>query len=221
MHKPLIFPSLSAHDPKLKKIIKELNPLCQGYHLDVMDGEFVPQKAWDAAAINAIEKETLHQLWIHLMVSDPYPWLEKLTVQGFSIISIHIESTKEIQKSILYMKKKKWLPSIAVSPKTNLDEVFPFLDEANQVLLMSVQPGFSGQEFLPETIERLGKLVGYRETSGLNFKIGIDGGINKENIGLLAERGVDTFGVSSAIFDEPDPVKALQELQKIVANPKA
>jgi len=189
-----------------------------------MDGEFVINKAWDPAAINSIEKieqKTLQTLWVHLMVTDPKNWLEKLTIDSSSIVTIHLESKGGTRETILRIKEKNWLPSLAIKPKTNLSDIFPFLDEVHQVLLMSVEPGSSGQTFIADTIHKLGTLVGYRQTSGLDFKIGMDGGINKENIGMLADRGVDHFGISSGIFGQADPVAALQELNRIIAGTKS
>lgn len=214
---PVIFPSL-ADNHSLKTTIKQLDAHCQGYHIDAMDGVFVPQKTWEPAAINTIEQETLRQLWVHLMVADTKKWLDELTIQASSIVTIHLESNKDIRKTILRIKNKYWLPSMAINPKTNLDVVFPFLADVHQVLLMSVEPGFSGQEFLNDTISKLDTLIGYRQTSGLTFKIAMDGGINKKNIGMLAAKGVDHFGVSSGIFREPDPATALRELQEIVTR---
>ncbi len=184
-HTPLIFPSLSDTDTiALQQTINHLDPLCTGYHIDAMDGQFVAKKMWEPAAINALEQITLRTLWVHLMVIDPKSWLEKLTIEPSSIVTIHLESDSKTRKTIFDIKEKNWLPSIAINPKTNVNEVFPFLADVHQVLLMSVQPGFSGQEFLPDTISKLDTLVGFRQTSGLTFKIAMDGGINKKNIGI-------------------------------------
>jgi ribulose-phosphate 3-epimerase len=222
-HTSLIFPSLANTDKNtLQHTINQLDDLCTGYHIDVMDGEFVPHKKWDIpAAINEIENlehKTLHTLWIHLMVTDPAPWIEKLTIEPFSIITFHTESKAKIKKTINDIKEKKWLPSLAINPKTDIGVVFPFLADLHQVLLMSVEPGFSGQEFLKDTLSKLDRLVGFRQTSGLDFKIAMDGGIDEKNIGMLAERGVNHFGIGSGIFDTQNPVKALKELNTIVSK---
>lgn len=218
-----IYPSLYAADLlNIQKEIKQLDPYCEGYHIDVMDNQFVPNLTWGPRVINSISSATERTLWVHLMVANPRDWLDTLMLPPFSILTIHLESsTKDIRNIIKHIKEKKWLPSIAIKPKTSVKDVFPLLDDIHQVLIMSVEPGFSGQQFLPNTLKKIGSLVGFRQTSGIDFKIGMDGGIGKDNIALLAEKGVDDLAVGSAIFEQSDPIEALQQLKTIIATHKA
>ncbi len=210
-----IYPSLiSANLLRLQDEIKLLEPYCDGFHLDIMDNHFVPNLTFGAGIIHAISAITDKQLWVHLMVDDPIQWCDTLQIPAESIFSFHFESTKDIPGIIKRIKEKQWQPSIAIKPETDITLLFPFLNDISQVLLMSVEPGFSGQRFLPSVIEKLEPLLKQRDKHQLSFTIGIDGGIDAENISMLAQRGVHDFAIASAIFDQPDPVAALQTLKK-------
>lgn len=214
-----IFPSLLSADPlNIEKAIKTLDPHVYGYHIDVMDGHFVPNLTWGPPFIKAIAAITSRKLWIHLMVTNPLAWLEMLEfLPGGSIISFHHESEGNTAKLITGIEERHWYPSIAISPRTSVDVLFPAITNSiSHVLLMSVEPGFAGQDFIKETIDKLKRLVGFRETSGIDFKIGMDGGINKGNIVELVERGVDDLAIASGIFKEKNPVKGLENLQKMI-----
>ena len=212
-----IFPSLIAADPlNLQQEIERLDPHCVGYHLDVMDNHFVPNLTFGAAFINAMTKITRRQLWVHLMVEKPDEFIDTLFLPAGSMVTFHFESTPKDYYLAKRIKEKNWLASIAINPKTNVEEIFPFLDTVDQVLLMSVEPGFYGQSFISSVEDKIGPLIGYRQTSNVQFKIGIDGGINKTNIAQLTQKGADDFAVAAAIFRQDDPIKALQELQGLV-----
>ncbi len=213
-----IFPSLiSADILNLQKSIKQLDPHCQGYHLDIMDDHFVPNLTWGPQFINAIANVTQRQLWVHLMVDNPHSWLDRLLLPPGSIISFHIEETKEKFHLINHIKEKKWRPSIAVKPKTAITDVYPYFDVIDHILLMSVEPGFSGQPFLPEVITKVDELRRYCQTAGLNITVGMDGGINQSNIGPLLQKDVDHIAVAAGIFHQDDPVAALKQLANMSA----
>jgi ribulose-phosphate 3-epimerase len=211
-----IFPSLTAADQlNLHHDIKLLEPYCDGFHLDVMDNHFVPNITWGADTVNAIAQLTNRILWVHLMVDKPVDFLETLSLKEHSIITFHIETIGNNINIINRIREKNLVPSVAISPKTPVEEIFPLLDVVHHVTIMSVEPGFAGQQFLPSAIDKVDRLVGYRQTSGLKFEIALDGGINETNIAKLTQGGVDVFGVASAIFGKPDPIAALKNLQKL------
>jgi len=213
-----IFPSLTgANQLNLQHDIKLLEPHCEGFHLDVMDNHFVPNITWGADTVNAIARLTNRTLWVHLMIDKPADFLEALSLQAYSIITFHAEMNNNKENIIKRIREKNWMPGIAVSPKTPIEDIFPFLDAVHHVTLMSVEPGFAGQPFLPSVIDKLDRLVGYRQTSGLPITIALDGGIHEQNIADLARRGADVFGVASAIFGKSDPIAALLNLQKLVS----
>lgn len=207
-----IYPSLLAlNEQEIDKTVKLLEPLVPGFHLDIMDNIFVPNTGISIEKTNAIAQMTYRQLWVHLMVQEPELYLNKLQLPPDSIVTFHLESNKDFTRIINNIIEKKWLPGIAIKPKTGINEVFPFLDQLYQVLIMSVEPGFSGQPFLEETVNKIEPLVGYRETNRLNFKIAIDGGINFKNFKELSQKGADQLAIGSALFEaKAGLVKAYQ-----------
>ena len=211
-----IFPSLISADLlNLESTIKKLEPHCDGFHIDVMDSHFVPNLTWGPQFIKAISQIVTRPLFVHLMVENPEQFLKKLHIKRDDTVAFHIENTKNIQEMIKRIRENKWHASLAIKPNTAVEELWPFLDIISSVLLMSVDPGFSGQDFLPESFARLDQLAQYRKEKEMNFSIVMDGGINKRNIGKLAKQGCDEVGIAAAIFDAPDPIIALEELYKV------
>jgi ribulose-phosphate 3-epimerase len=212
-----IFPSIiSANLLNLQADIEQLAPFCDGFHIDIMDNHFVPNLTMGAAFANAIGQLNTKPLWLHLMVDNPASIIRALTIPAGSIISFHIESKEDHLETINIIKEKNYLPSITIKPKTGVERIFPLLNVINQVLLMSVEPGFSGQLFLESTTDKLDQLTSYRSKSTHHFRIGIDGGINEKNIRMLAQKGVDDFGVAAAIFNAPNQITALKTLKKLI-----
>lgn len=208
-----IYPSLMAADPlNLENEINLLEPHCAGFHLDIMDNLFVPNVALDAHTVNAVAKRG-KPVWVHLMVEKPELLYTTLLLPVGSLVSFHIESEIDIAHFIKTIREKKHHASIAISPKTPLSRIFSFLHDIDQVLLMSVEPGFSGQPFLKSSVARLAELAAHRQKENSSFKIGMDGGIDITNIKTLVEYGVDDCAIGSGIFKHKDRVAALQSLQ--------
>lgn len=211
-----IYPSLMAADPlNLENEINLLEPYCAGFHLDVMDNHFVPNITWGAHTINAIAKRG-KPVWLHLMVEKPELFYDTLSLPIDSIVSFHIESEVDAFGFIKIIREKKHRVSLAISPKTPLSRILPFLNAVDQVLVMSVEPGFSGQPFLKNSLDRLIELVKYRKDHKSTFRIGIDGGIDITNIKIVVDKGADDCAIASAIFKQQDLVAALQQLQQAV-----
>jgi ribulose-phosphate 3-epimerase len=221
MKKIEIFPSLISADlMNLEQVIKELEPHCNGFHIDVMDDHFVPNLTWGPQFVNALAGLSEKPLFVHLMVEEPLRMVERLSLKPGSIVSFHIEAECRINEMKQVLDAQSLISSAAISPKTPLEKIGPFIDTVDQILLMSVNPGFSGQPFLPDSIERLDWLANFRKTLGKDFIISMDGGINRENIGECAKHGATSFGIASGIFSEPNPVAALQALYKIAQDAK-
>ncbi len=206
-----IYPSLLGIDMlNVQKVVEMVDPYVKGYQVDIMDNHFVPNLSYGADFVNALARITYKTVWVHLMVDNPDDMLDKFFLQPGSLITFHFEAETKIPRTITHIKDKKWHASIALNPKTGLEVIFPFLPLVHQVLVMSVDPGFPGQDFVPETFERVRTLAGLRETSGLDIRIGVDGGVKEDLIGPLIEAGVDDIAIASAIFDTPDPVGAVK-----------
>lgn len=219
---PSIYPSLmGANLLELGSIIKELDPYCPGYHLDVIDGHFADNISGGPAWINAIARVSEGVHWVHLMVTDPLHWLDRLELSERSIISIHYESFGEEQghslKAVIgAIKQRKWLASLAIKPKTNIAILPPLLSLLDQVLVMSVEPGFSGQDFIPDSLEKIQQIVRWRIENNLTLRIGIDGGISENNIAEVIAAGAQDLAIAGGIFGVRDlsPAEQLLKLRK-------
>jgi ribulose-phosphate 3-epimerase len=208
-----IFPSLMAADQtNLQHTIAQLSDHCDGFHLDVMDGHFVPNLAFSYDAVNEIARITKLPLFVHLMVEDLEQAMRSLQLPPQTIVSFHPEVTDDPASVAHTMKKRSWVASIAHTPGNSTAELYPALSWASHLLIMGVQPGFSGQAILPESLAVLDEIYGYKKTHNLNLTLAMDGGITPENIKNLALRGVEQFCIGSAIFGASDPVTALQGL---------
>lgn len=208
---------MGVDQSQLEELLCVLRPHCAGFHLDVMDNIFVPNTTWDADAVNDIVQKAACKVWVHLMVEKPELFYEKLILPVDSIVSFHIESNVIIFNMIKRIREKKHRSSVAISPKTPISKIFSFASIIDQILIMSVEPGFSGQPFLPEVLPKIDDLARYRREGNFSFRLGIDGGVNKTNIGMLAEKGVDDFSISAGIFNEKDPIEALHELASLAS----
>jgi ribulose-phosphate 3-epimerase len=203
------YPSLIAADLlNLKKEVQLLDPHIPGYHLDVMDFHFVPNLTMGPDFINALRKITNKPFLVHLMVEYPEKYLERLILNKGDIVSVHPEARstlpmKELFRQILH---KGWTPSIALNPETPVSVIKELGIEPEHVLLMSVNPGFSGQAFMPIVYDKLKEL---REGP----IIAIDGGVSLANAKPLLNAGANQLVVGSALFKEGDPLKELQRLQ--------
>lgn len=212
-----IYPSLISSDLlDLRATITQLDNFCDGYHLDVMDDHFVPNLTWGPAFINAITQSTHLPLQVHLMVDNPAAWIDRLKLCINDCFVFHVEavSLDQAGEIINRLKKKKIKVGIALNPKTPFSVVESFLSLVDQVLVMTVEPGFSGQTFIPSVLEKIDTLVSMRKDRDYFFKIGVDGGVNEENITLLKHHQVDMVGVASAIFFNTNPVEALEALYR-------
>lgn len=215
-----IYPSLAAANlTNIEHDVRLLEPYCAGFHLDVMDFHFVPNLTFGPDFINAVRKITDKCLWIHLMVDEPDRYISRMHLARGDIVSVHCEySSIDYVKTVCRDICDRGLrASMTLKPATPIERVKEFLDCIDHVLLMSVEPGFSGQEFMPEVYERLSMLNALRAQRGKYFDIGTDGGIGPDVIRALAERGADDFAIASAIFGAPDPLEAVQEMYKIAS----
>lgn len=216
-----IWPSLiSGNLIDLKSTMELLAPYCTGWHLDIMDNHFVPNLTWGAPFINAIGRTSNKPLWIHLMIDHPEQFLERLPAHPNSYVTIHVETESPLSTVLSMIKSQTFKTSIAVNPQTPIEKVFPYLAQADQILIMAVNPGWSGQPFMKEVATKIPLLKQEICHQNLATTIAIDGGINHTNIVEIARLGVTQFGIASGIFDEDNPVQALAYLHQIVTKNK-
>ena len=211
-----IYPSLIASDIlNLQDVVTQLDPHCAGYHIDIMDYHFVPNLTWGPMFANAIRTASHNQLWIDLLVEYPERYIPDLQLNTNDMITVHVESTHD-DNIITTIKKAGYQAGIGINPSTPLEQLHPYIDSVDHVLLMSVEPGFSGQEFVPESIDRLHTLASWQAKMHHPFTIAMDGGIDKNNIAQLANIGTKQFSIGSGVFGSHDPVKEMYALMKLL-----
>ncbi len=183
-------------------------------HVDVMDGMFVPSISFGMPVIESIRKESNMFFDVHLMVEEPLRYIKEFVDAGADGITVHVEACEDLKKTIDEIKKHGVKTAVAVNPATDIERVYDVLDDLDMVLVMSVNPGFGGQKLMPETLEKVKKLVKEREKRSLKFKIEMDGGINSKNIEEVVAAGVDVIVAGTAVFsgDISNNIKHLKEV---------
>ena len=202
MKKIQISPSiLSADFSQLGNEIKRLiDAGADMVHVDVMDGHFVPNLTIGPPVIKALKKNSSIPFDVHLMISPVHKYIEAFADAGADIITIHPEATEDLQNSINKIKELKKKVGISLNPETKIDVVKKFLNQIDLILIMSVNPGFGGQKFMPEVLKKIKNLVDIRKKEGTNFDIEIDGGINFENSKQAIEAGANILVSGTTIF---------------------
>ncbi len=185
-------------------------------HLDIMDGHFVPNLTFGPPVIEKIKKVATVPLDVHLMISNADSYLEEFVQAGANYVSVHVEACDHLHRTLAQIRKLGVKPAVVVNPHSSLHLIDSILEEVEMVLLMSVNPGFGGQSFIPAVSKKVSELKKTREERNLNFLIEIDGGIKKENIADLSQKGVDVFVIGSGIFSTPDYSATIQEMKKLM-----
>ena len=192
---------LSADFSQLGKEIKKLEDAgADMIHVDVMDGHFVPNLTIGPPVIKALKKNSLLPFDVHLMISPVHKYIESYASAGADIITIHPEATNDLLGSINKIREFKKKVGVSLNPETKIEIIKEHLDRIDLILIMSVNPGFGGQKFMPEVLNKVKKLDEIRKNLKLNFVIEIDGGINFENSKLAIESGVDILVSGTTIF---------------------
>ena len=183
-------------------------------HVDVMDGRFVPNITIGLPVVKAISRATRLPIDAHLMIVEPGRYAEQFVKAGAQMVSIHIEADPHAHRTLTGIRAAGAQAGIAINPGTSLSALDEVLKFADYVLLMSVNPGFGGQAFIPQSLEKLRRLRKMIEERGLKTRIEIDGGIDADNIAEVAAAGAEIIVSGSAIFGAADPAVALRELRE-------
>ncbi|ADK30318.1 ribulose-phosphate 3-epimerase [Brachyspira pilosicoli] len=213
MNKIIIAPSiLTASFANLESTIKELEEAGADYlHLDIMDGSFVPQITFGSKIVSDIKKITSLPLDVHLMIVSPEKHIDDFAKAGADIISVHYEGNIHLHKLIMQIKSHNVKAGIVLNPHTRVDVIEPLIDDIDNVLIMSVNPGFGGQKFITNSIKKIEetkKLIGQRE-----IIISVDGGINLNTCSDVIKAGANLLVAGSAIIDSKDKKETIKQLR--------
>jgi len=217
MSNVMISPSLLAADfLNLEKEIEMLNASKADYiHLDVMDGIFVPNISYGMPVIKAVQKISKKPADIHLMIEKPERYLDEFLDLGAKILTIHYEACTHLHRVIEYIKSKGCLAGVALNPHTSIDVLNDIIKDVDVVNLMSVNPGFGGQKFIPLTYNKISRLHNLIRTQGAQTIIQIDGGVNMENAGILSASGADLLVAGNFVFTSTNPLQTIDDLRNV------
>ncbi len=184
-------------------------------HLDVMDGRFVPNITFGAPVIKSIRNKTDLVFDVHLMIDEPLKYIEDFAKAGADLIIFHIESSSPVDETVAKIIECGCKAGISIKPNTPAEDVFPYLDSLAMVLVMTVEPGFGGQSFMPETMDKIKALRSEMKRRGLDIDIQVDGGINEKTVETAAAAGANVFVAGSAVFGAEDATKAISDLRSL------
>ena len=209
-----IAPSILAADfLHLEKDVEIVNRYADIFHLDVMDGVFVPNISFGFPVIEAIAKKAEKPMDVHLMIVEPEKYAERFAKVGASMISFHLNATENPVSLLKSIRSWGLKAGLVINPDIPVENLFPYLKDADYVLLMSVFAGFGGQKFIEATYDRIRTLKAEIDRQGLDIKIEVDGGISPSNAKALAEAGAEIFVAGSAVFRSEDPAAVIAAMK--------
>ena len=207
---------LSADFGRLADEVKAISS-ADYVHVDVMDGHFVPNLTIGPLVVEAVKRASALPLDVHLMIEDPERWVAAYAKAGADVIGVHAEAGPHLHRTLQQIRDLGKRASVVLNPATPLEAIEWVLADVSQVLIMSVNPGFGGQQFIPSALDKIRQLRRMISQRGLTVDIEVDGGVKIDNIGAIARAGADTFVAGSAIFGAKDYAATIAAMRAAVA----
>ena len=214
---PLVSPSLlSADFGHLSRDVKMLNEsCCDWFHLDVMDGVFVPNISFGFPVMQAMAKEAAKPLDVHLMIVQPEKFVKEVKALGAKVMNVHYEACTHLHRVVQQIKAEGMMAGVTLNPHTPVNVLEEIIGELDLVMLMSVNPGFGGQRFIEHSVDKTRRLRELVDRTGSHALIEIDGGVNSETGARLVEAGADVLVAGSAVFKAADPKAEIEALKNL------
>lgn len=210
----LIAPSMLAADfLHLEKDVRLVNQHADLFHLDIMDGTFVPNISYGFPVVEAIATIAEKPLDVHLMIVHPEKYIERFARLGTAMLSFHLNATDKPAQALLHIRETGMKAGLVINPDMPVDILFPYLHLCDYIILMSVFAGFGGQRFIEDTYERIRTLKAEIERMGLDVKIEVDGGVSPANAQALIEAGAEILVAGSAVFKADDPSEIIAQMR--------
>ncbi|MDT8308961.1 MAG: ribulose-phosphate 3-epimerase [Bacteroidales bacterium] len=208
---------LSANFLKLGEDIDMINNSnADMFHIDVMDGLFVPNISFGTPILGAVHKLAKKPLDVHLMIEIPERYIEVLHDHGADWISVHYETGAHLNRTINHIKELGMKAGVVLNPHSPVSLLAEIINDVDYVLLMSVNPGFGGQKFIPATLRKIRELRAFIDAKNINVLIEVDGGINQSNAGEVADAGADILVAGSAVFNAVNPIEAIDRMKGLL-----
>ncbi|NCU16236.1 ribulose-phosphate 3-epimerase [Pallidibacillus pasinlerensis] len=212
---------LSADFSLLGKEVKDVEQAGADYiHIDVMDGHFVPNITIGPLIVEAIRPVTSLHFDVHLMIENPEHYIQNFANAGADYISVHVEACKHLHRTIYQIKETGVRAGVVLNPATPVEMIRDVITDVDLVLLMTVNPGFGGQKFIPNVLKKIEQVRRWRDEQNLSFEIEVDGGVNAETAKLCVEAGADVLVAGSYIFNNKNRAEAIEKLRQSVSGLK-